>query len=306
MTMTVAPIPAHPDKEVSSHPHLQLFPMTTAPPAQAMWWWPFPASASSSAALKVPKIWIPCAKLGCDSSWSKTSKKSLRCSWWFPKHTYPDHLSFTVGEDNCINNTHKSAARYTSQQEIWLCKLWCSQHISWSFCCSPVLHKSSNTPLETPAKHKLIIVILLDKGLCSGIHLVGKLYKWQWGWCDTTACSSKGALPRDHAVNNVVTPCDIKEPQFNPQQERKEADVGGGALHKVFLDGDKQLIYGLSGALETMILTVQVVVHTWLRVDLVTMTCINNAGCTSTSMVFGCILAVIGGLTCLWCYWMLG
>ena len=46
------------------------------------------------------------------------------------------------------------------------------------------------------------------------------------------------ALPHDHAVDNVVTPCDIKEHQSNPQPGRKEASVGGGALCKVFLDGD--------------------------------------------------------------------
>ena len=46
------------------------------------------------------------------------------------------------------------------------------------------------------------------------------------------------ALPHDHAVDNMVTPCDIKEHQSNPQLGRKEASVGGGALCKVFLDGD--------------------------------------------------------------------
>ena len=39
-----------------------------------------------------------------------------------------------------------------------------------SFCSSPVLQKSFNTLPETPAKHKLFIVISSDKGLCGSIH----------------------------------------------------------------------------------------------------------------------------------------
>ena len=39
-----------------------------------------------------------------------------------------------------------------------------------SFCSSPVLQKSFNTLPETPAKHKLFIVVLSDKGLCGSIH----------------------------------------------------------------------------------------------------------------------------------------
>ena len=67
-----------------------------------------------------------------------------------------------------------------------------------------------------------------------------------------------------------------------------------------------QLTYGLAGAIETTILVAQVVVHTWSRVNLVTMTCVNNTGCTSTSAVFECILAVIRGLIHLRCYRTLG
>ena len=42
--------------------------------------------------------------------------------------------------------------------------------ICWSFRSSPILQKSSSTPLETPAKDKLFIIVSSDKGLCGGIH----------------------------------------------------------------------------------------------------------------------------------------
>lgn len=64
--------------------------------------------------------------------------------------------------------------------------------------------------------------------------------------------------------------------------------------------------YGLVGALETIIIVARLVVRTRSKVDLLTGTCVDDLGLRTSSTVIGCILAVIGALTRLWCYRTLG
>ena len=68
---------------------------------------------------------------------------------------------------------------------------------------------------------------------------------------------------------------------------------------------ERQLSYGLAGAVESTIIVVRVVVRTRSRVDLLTGTCIDNVGLTSYPII-GCMFAVIGAFIRMWCYRTLG
>ena len=78
-------------------------------------------------------------------------------------------LSCTVDEDDASTKLTKAQCSMQASKEYGSATFGVVD-ICWSFRSSPILQKSSSTPLETPAKDKLFIIVSSDKGLCGGIH----------------------------------------------------------------------------------------------------------------------------------------